>query len=314
MAPPAKQAYQNVRVVLAEPQAEMGNAIHAALFPHGLREFTVCRDADGLRAALDTVLVDVLLCDIDLPGLRFRDTMQRIRHYEFGRNPFLHIVALVSLSGRDQVQRLIGAGVDDLIRKPMPASRIAARFEVLTRPRKPFVVAEEYIGPNRRKALRRGDGFSFVDVPSSLRSKAIDSMHATQIQKAIDRSWRDVSERQAGFRQNAINTLTERIIAFFSGRGTEDELRRDLAYLVDKAEALIARHRDSDSTHVADIAACMMGVARRIVINPAVAKWTDIRLMPHLSDATRLSAMSPDEAVETVREITALIRDYLGLR
>lgn len=314
MAPPPSQTYQNVRVVLAEPTAEMGNVINGALYPRGLREFTVCRDAEGLRAALETMLVDVLLCDIELPGLRFRETMQRIRHYEIGRNPFLHIVALVSLTGRDQIQRLIGAGVDDLIRRPMPSQRIAARFDNLARPRKPFVVAEEYIGPNRRKALRRGDGFGFVEVPNSLRGKTVDNMHPSQIQRAVDRAWREVAERQAGFRQDAISTLTDRILAYYNGRGTELELRRDLNYLVAKAETLIARHRDSDTAHVAEIAACMTGVARRIVQNPGSAKRTDIRLMPHLSDATRLSAMSPDEAVETVREITKLIRDYLKVR
>jgi hypothetical protein len=83
---------------------------------------------------------------------------------------------------------------------------------------------------------------------------------------------------------------------------------------VTKAESLIARHRDSDTAHVAEIAACMTGVARRIVQNPGSVKRTDIRLMPHLSDATRLSAMSPEDAVETVREITVLIRDYLKVR
>jgi hypothetical protein len=54
-------------------------------------------------------------------------------------------------------------------------------------------------------------------------------------------------------------------------------------------------------------------VARRIVQSPIKPKRTDVRLMPHLSVATRKSAMSPEEAVETVREITVLIRDYLGV-
>ncbi len=310
MAPPN---YESVRVVLAEPQSEMGSVLNAALFSRGLREFSVCRDADGLNEALDNQTVDVLLCDIELSGLKFRETMQAIRHNEIGNNPFLQIIAMVSMSGRDQIQRLIGAGVDDLIRKPMTPGRIAARFDNLARPRKPFVVAEEYIGPNRRKALRRGDGFSFIDVPNSLRNKTIDNMHVTQIRHQIARSWRDVSEKQGSYKQNAISTLTSRIMTYYDGRGTEEDLHRDLGYLVDKTETIINRHRNTKTSHVAEIAACMTGVARRIIESPTRPRRTDVRLMPHLSSATRQSALSPDEAVETVREITGLIRDYLGV-
>ncbi|HEY1720207.1 MAG TPA: response regulator [Magnetospirillaceae bacterium] len=310
MAPPN---FENVNVILAEPKAEMGNVINAALFSRGLREFSVCRDFEGLRDALENQTVDVLLCDIELPGLKFRETMQRIRHNEIGRNPFLHIVAMVSLSGRDQVQSLIGAGVDDLIRKPMTPGKISQRFDNLARPRKPFVVGEEYIGPNRRKALRRGDGFSFVNVPNSLRCKTVDSMHVTQIRQQVARAWRDVSEKQGSYKQDAINTLTTRIMTYYDGRGTEEDLRRDLGYLVSKTETIINRYRNSETAHVAEIAACMTGVARRIIQSPTRPLKTDLRLMPHLSTATRQSALSPDEAVEAVREITMLIRDYLGL-
>ncbi len=308
------QNYSAVRVVLAEPKSEMGNIINAVLFPRGLREFTVCRDADGLFQALDAHSVDVLLCDIDLPGLDFRDTMQRIRHRELGINPFLHIVAMVGLTGRDQIRRLIGAGVDDLIRKPMTIARMASRFDNLVRPRKPFVVAEEYVGPNRRKALRRGDDYGFVAVPNSLRSKAIDNMPPSQVRRAIDRTWKEVVERQGVFKHDAIKTLTDRIVSYYDSGGSDTvELRRDLGYLVEKTQVIIERHRRADTAHVAEIAACMTGVARRILQWPAAPRQSDVRLMPHLSEATRKSAGSPDEAVETVREISMLIRDYLRM-
>lgn len=303
--------YTGVRVVLAEPTSEMGGVINTALYPRGLREIAVCRDAAGLQDALEAQLVDVLMCDIDLAGLDFRKTMQRIRHHEIGANPFLHIVAMVNVSGRDQIQRLIGAGVDDLIRKPMTPARIASRFDAMERPRKPFVVAEEYVGPNRRKALRRGDGFGFIDVPNSLRSKTVDNMHASQVERAIGRAWRGVVERQAEFKQDAINTLTKRIMAYYDHGGSEDNLRRDLGYLVAKTERIIEFHRDADTPHVAEIAACMTGVARRIIKSPSAPRRTDVRLMPHLSMATRKSALSPDEAIETVFEIIMLIRAYL---
>jgi CheY-like chemotaxis protein len=306
--------YQHVNLILAEPEANMTKTLRTAMVPRGLRHVRICRDADSLTEAIGHRSIDVILCDIDLAGLKFRETMQRIRRNEIGRNPFVHIIAMIGHTGHDQVQRLIGAGVDDLIRKPMPAARLASRFENLTKPRKPFVVAESYIGPNRRKGSRVTEGYSLVQVPNSLRSKVIDGMHQTQVQEAVDHGWRLVTEAQSRSRRNAITILTRRILTYYDGQGSPEELRRDLGYLVAKAEELIDRHRRTDTQHVAEIAACMGAVALRMSQSPTKPTRTDVRLIPHLSIATRMSSQSPQESIAAVREIVDLIRAYLKKR
>jgi CheY-like chemotaxis protein len=307
----ASPTYEHVNLVLAEPVAEMTAPLRSAMVERGLRHVTICRDAGHLANALEHRSVDVLLCDIDLAGLKFRETMQRIRRNELGRNPFLQIVAMMGDTGRHHIQHLIGAGVDDLIRKPIPANRLASRLQALTRQRKPFVIAESYIGPNRRKGQRVTEGYSLLPVPNSLRSKVVDGLHPTQVQETIDRGWRLVTEAQSRTRRNAITSLTRRILNFYDGKGSPEELRRDLSYLVSKAEELIDRHRRTDTQHVAEIAACMGAVALRMMESPTAPKPKDVKLIPHLSIATRMSAVSPKESIATVREIVALIREYL---
>jgi len=189
-----------------------------------------------------------------------------------------------------------------------------ARFENLAKPRKPFVVAEEYVGPNRRKGARISEGYSLLQVPNSLRAKAFESIHPTQVQDAIDRAWAEVLDKQSRIRRNAITVLSTRILKYYDGQGTEAELRRDLKYLVGKAEELIGKHRNTDSQHVAEIAACMGAVALRIMRSPQAPSRTDVKLMPHLSDATRISSQSPKQSIRTVREIAGLIRDYLAMQ
>jgi DNA-binding response OmpR family regulator len=308
MPPPT---YQQVNVILAEPEAEMTAPLRTAMAQRGLRHVSICRDAAHLDNALNHRSVDVLLCDIDLAGLKFREAMQRIRRNEVGRNPFVQIIAMMGHGGRDHVQHLIGAGVDDLIRKPMTPARLASRFEALTRPRKPFVIAESYIGPNRRKGPRVTEGYSMVPVPNSLRSKVVDGLHPTQVQEALDHGWKLVIEAQSRSRRNAITVLTRRILNFYDGKGSPEELRRDLGYLVSKAEELIVRHRRTDSQHVAEIAACMGAVALRMIESPMAPQPKDVKLIPHLSIATRMSSQSPKESIATVREIVELIREYL---
>jgi len=310
MPPPT---YDKVSVVLAEPQPDMSAVLETALSTRGLRDVTICHDADSMLRAIDAKLVDVLLCDIGLDGLDFRAAMQSIRHREIGHNPFIHIVAMSGVSRRDQVYRLIGAGVDDLIRLPMDPKRVASRFDALTRPRKPFVVGETYIGPNRRKTPRAGDGFNLLEVPNSLRSKSIDKLHVTRVRDAVDRAWSEVEDRIRRSRRDAIGTLTKRVLGFYDGRGTTDELQRDLRYLIAQGEELISRHRNTETAHIAEIAACMTVVTRRIMRSPTAPAPKDVKLMPHLAGATRMSVRAPTDAVDTVGEIVELIRDYLKL-
>jgi len=196
----------------------------------------------------------------------------------------------------------------------MAAARVTGRFDNLIRPRKPFVVVDSYVGPNRRKTPRVGDGINLVAVPNSLRSKSIENLHPTRVRDAIDRAWNDVEERMSRTRRDAIGTLTKRVLSFYDGRGSPDELRRDLRYLVQQGEELVVRHRGGDTVHIAEIAACMTVVARRIMQSPMEPHSKDIRLIPHLAGATRMSVRAPTESVETVGEIVDMIRDYLKLR
>ncbi len=309
----ASYNYRSVYVVLAEADPDISGVISSALFPRGLRDITICRDRDSLREAMNLKPVDVLMCDAQLAGLDFVGTIQNIRQNRLGTNPFVHIIATMNVSAHEQIQRVIGSGVDDLIRKPMPAVRVLNRFDSLTKARKPFVIAETYFGPNRRKAPRPGDEEGMIDVPNTLRAKVVDNTHRNDVAKSVREAWADVLRRKQVRRPRALTVLTDRIMAFYDGRGTEEELRRDLGYLVAKSDELITMYKDSDAPHIAEIAFSMGGIVRRIMTSPMRPKKTDMRLMPHVTEATRLSTQSPQESADTVREVAEMIRSYLKM-
>jgi CheY-like chemotaxis protein len=307
----ATTSYRTVDMVLAEPRPEVGDVISAALEPRGLRDLVVCRDAQSLVDTLDSRSVDILLCDVELAGISFRETMQRIRHHQVGINPFLQIVATVGEAGKQLVKELIGAGVDDVIRRPMEADRIVGRFDALVRPRRPFAITESFIGPNRRQKPRQGDAACLMHVPHSLRCKLVEELPRYEIQQRIDRTWREISDRKSRAKPEAINVLSDRILAFYAGKGSEQELMRDLRYLVEKSEDLILRCEASGEHHLNELASSMRGVTRRIVTARGAGDKKTIKLMPDLSLAAHKSMAAPGESIETVREIAKVVRDYL---
>ncbi|HEY1721907.1 MAG TPA: response regulator [Magnetospirillaceae bacterium] len=304
-------SYRGVEVVLAEQSGEFGDLIAPALMAKGIRDLVVCRDAHALHDTIDARQVDVILCDIELPGLKFRDTVQRIRRNEIGQNPFVQIVATMNESARPLVRQAIGAGIDDLIRKPMPMDRVLNRFEQLTKPRRPFAITESFIGPNRRQGMRPGENVQLVQVPHSLRHKLVEQLQRFEVQQRIDRSWREVAERKSRVKPEAIYALSDRVIAFFHGKGSEETLKRDLRYLVEKSEELILRCEGIGAHHLNELATSMRGVVRGLVMAPENKRRTHARLMPDLTRAAHLSLAKPDDAIETVVEIARAVRDWL---
>jgi CheY-like chemotaxis protein len=304
-------SYRGVEVVLAEQSGEFSDIIAPALKARGIRELTVCRDAHALRETLDARSVDVLLCDIELPGLKFSETMQRVRRYELGHNPFMQIVATMNESARSLVQAAIGGGIDDLIRKPMPKDRVLHRFDQLTRDRRPFAITESFIGPNRRHMVRPGENVQMVHVPNSLRFKLVDKLPRFEIQRRIDSTWREVAERRSRVRPEAIFALSDRVLASLEKGGDESALKRDLRYLVEKSEELILKCESLGAVHISDLANSMRGVVRGLVIAPQHKRRTHARLMPDLTRAAQLSIARPDDDADTVTEIARVVRDWL---
>jgi DNA-binding response OmpR family regulator len=307
----SKVDYKGVEVVLAEQSGEFGDVVAPALMSRGLRDLVICRDAKALRDTMGARTVDVLLCDLELPNLQFSETIQSIRRNELGHNPFVQIIATVNESAKPLVRAAIGAGIDDLIRKPMPADKVMARFEMLVKPRRPFAVTESFIGPNRRQGLRPGENTILVHVPHCLRSKLIDRLQRFEVQQRIDSTWREIEERKTRVKPEAIYTLSDRVIAFFQGKGTEEMLRRDLRYLVEKSEELILRCEGSGEVHLSELASSMRGVVRGLVMAPHARRRTHARLMPDLSRAAHQSLAKPGDSVGTVREIAQVVREWL---
>jgi CheY-like chemotaxis protein len=94
----------------------------------------------------DIVILDVIMDDMD--GL---DVVKLIRQSAGSRNPYVPVIMVTGRADRASVMEARDAGVTEFVSKPVSAAKLLQRIEaVLTSPR-PFVKAESYSGPCRRR-------------------------------------------------------------------------------------------------------------------------------------------------------------------
>src|SRR3546814_16454768 len=77
-----------------------------------------------------------------------------LRHGRLGVNPYLPIILTSWESDMQLVRRVVDAGADDLLVKPLSTRIILDRIETVALHRKPFVVTSDYIGQIGRASCR----------------------------------------------------------------------------------------------------------------------------------------------------------------
>lgn len=112
--------------------------MHAA---NGQEALQILQDQD-----IDIVVADLMMEPMD--GLTFTRTL---RQGEVGIDPFLPIIMLTGFSETDRVAAARDAGVTEFLAKPVTARALYQRIiTIIERPR-PFVRAQDFIGPDRRR-------------------------------------------------------------------------------------------------------------------------------------------------------------------
>ena len=112
-------------------------ALQAYLAAAGYRVAVARNGLEAVERALD-VRPDLVLMDVQMPGIDGLEATRRIRRQEEGCVP---IVVLTALATAEDRERSLEAGVDDYLAKPVPLARLA-----------------EVVAGHLRKAITGADG------------------------------------------------------------------------------------------------------------------------------------------------------------
>jgi two-component system, cell cycle response regulator len=119
-----------IRILVIEDDPASLELLHYILTAHGYATRTAARGDDGLAAALSEP-PDLVICDIQLPGLDGYAVAARLKSDSVLKNvPLVALTALAMVGDRD---RVLAAGFDAYISKPIDPSAFVAQIEPLLR-------------------------------------------------------------------------------------------------------------------------------------------------------------------------------------
>jgi DNA-binding response OmpR family regulator len=163
-----KEPFLNSTVLLFDTKLHVRKQTRSILNIIGFWKIEECETIDDVRLALesrrfDLAIFAVLDRDDGVSGL-----VNDVRRFRCGDDPFIPII-LSSWDARlGMVRSIIDAGADDFLAHPFSTTDLSDRIYALVSNRKPFIVTEEYFGPDRRTTEARGNDAGSVEVPNAL--------------------------------------------------------------------------------------------------------------------------------------------------
>ena len=120
-----------IRVLLVDDNL-VNRVVATRLLERAGHQVTAVEDGYAALAAVDEQQVDLILMDLEMPGMNGIETTGAIRARERGRGCRMPIVALTAHAMAGDGERCLAAGMDGYITKPIDISELLAAVERLT--------------------------------------------------------------------------------------------------------------------------------------------------------------------------------------
>jgi CheY-like chemotaxis protein len=263
-----------LRVLLVDDNYNAQRLVGEVLQAAGVSQIETAPDGDRALEKIELWNPDIIFSDWHMPvmgGLELTRLIRRAALCPDRRipNPQVPLILVTSRRGKADVQLAREAGVNEFVIKPFTPAALLARFQLALLNPRPFIVSEEYVGPDRRRRasvdysgpLRRSTDraeardtieFELKAVRAVVGSRGIDGAVLAGVYRAMQRiSFRTHQVRDTAVQRVAV-LLMEYIDAMASPESCEMEVFdlhfRAIATLleaasidVDKAAAVIAQ-------------------------------------------------------------------------
>ncbi len=275
---------ENIRVVLAEPDANLRRHIKNTLVAAGMKNVLDTDSLAHVRRTVDDDMAEIVIGATLLDDGDFNEFVNDVRHREIGENPFIMAITLVDKASTDAIRNAMNSGTDHILIKPVDDEVLVSLIIDLTHSRKRFVVTTDYIGPDRRSKPRPGTmTIPQIDVPNPLRQRMTGQMRETTLRRTIETAWSKINEQKVERHAFQIGWLLDRIIPEI-GLGSErsDEFGQHVKRLVDVSRDMSKRIGNTRFAHIKEMTMTMSNLVEDAIRNKF--QPDDVRLMLKLSE------------------------------
>ena len=139
-----------LRILVIDDNEQMRTIIGAVLGGAGIRQLFYAPDGRRGFEVVSQAGIDAVYVDQEMPVMNGLDFISAVR----GLQSADRYMPIIMLTGHSDHCRLAGArdrGVTEFLCKPVTANTIVNRLNAIIMNPRPFVLANNYFGPNRRR-------------------------------------------------------------------------------------------------------------------------------------------------------------------
>lgn len=301
--------FDDIRLFLCDPRVQVRSSLRMALNDAGLKNGNIWEggDLDAIAIAVaDPNGPDIVICDVTENTEEACQVFGAIRHNELGTNPFICIIAVAWSPKQTLVTKVVNSGADVLVAAPISPSLILDRIEALVHSRKPFVVTSDYVGPDRRFLEGRDSEIELIDVPNSLRDKALGQFDAARLKSEIDSARANINDHKIDRQAYQVSYLADQILEKFADNDLR-EVRPKLGELKKVTNDLKMRAFSSGAKELEELCVPLRTVVDSMIESRGDFRRKDTELLAQLSLAVRASVATGSKGASLARDISQTV-------
>lgn len=305
----AEVKFDDIRLFLCDPRVQVRSSLRMALNDAGMKNGNIWEggDMDAISDAVsDPNGPDIVICDVTENTDEACQTFSAIRHNELGTNPFICIIGVAWSPKQALVAKVMGSGADVLVAAPISPSLILDRIEALVHSRKPFVVTSDYVGPDRRFLDDRESEIELVDVPNSLRAKALGQFNAARLKDEIDAARADINGQKIDRQAYQVSLIADTILEGFQS-GDLSNAGQKLGELKKVVNDLKMRAFTAGEKDLEELCVPLRTVVQSLIDSRGKFTKKDLNLLGQLSMAVRAAVRPGAVRSESARDISQTV-------
>ena len=223
-----------MRVLVIEDDTTLGHALQEFLVEQGYAVDWL-QEGDQVLGAVAGQAYDLLLLDLNLPGMSGLDVLRQLR----ANGQQIPVLILTARDGVEDRVAGLDAGADDYVTKPFELPELAARVRAFARRRagqaQPFIEA----GPLVFDTIGREVRVSGQRLALSVRELSVLEMLMARVGRVVTKRQivNSLSAWDADFSENAVEVYVYRLRKRLEGTGASIQTVRGFGYLLDVESA-----------------------------------------------------------------------------
>ena len=227
-----KDMLRKITVYIGEKNYYERNQLRDMFKSQGITQIVCHANMSGLKEVMVQVPPDLLVISDDFDTDVF-GAIKEIRAQKLGDNPFLLITMLVGANRPHSLKQAIGTGVDDIIVKPLTPERVQERLKLVTYHRQPFVVTDDYMGPQRKNMELKGRVRRISVLNTVLEKVNGREFDKNALKEAVEGSLQQVLQAKLDSQSFRLGEVCERLVTAYDSGTITEEVGSDLIMLAD---------------------------------------------------------------------------------